>query len=165
MTSVISSPSNVTYLQDHMFVAEILESDFVNWVAQRPLNMETVRRYTEAQRALIQARGHPIILGDFVFSNFMGKNYILDGQHRVAMLRQLRDEGINLNNTKVSVQIIDCITLNDINTLYVMANERYTVNGNISSSGVVYTTSTSAQEVVDRLKLRFNNFNIQENEH
>jgi hypothetical protein len=123
--------------------------------------METVRRYKEAQLALIQARGHPIILGDFVFANFMGKNYILDGQHRMAMLGQLRDEGVNFANTKVSVQIIDCVTLSDINSLYVMANERYTVNGNISSQGTVYTTSTSAQAVVEQLKLRFNNFNTQ----
>ena len=157
---------STTHLQEHMLVTDVLDSEFKNWDAQRPLNMETVRRYKEAQRLLIQSRGYPIILGDFIFANLMGNNYILDGQHRMEMLRQLRAEGINFDTTKLSVQIIDCKTLNEINTLYVMANERYIVNGNINAQGVVYTTSTSAQEVVDRLKQRFNNFATQkENEH
>jgi hypothetical protein len=118
-----------------------------------------VERYKRNQLAIIQERGHPVILGDFVCARLYNKLYLIDGHHRFEMLRQLRN--IIDKNSLVQIQIFECKDDKEVNRLYEMANDRYTVNGNINEEGNVYDQGDKALQVVEQLKLHFNNFKFQ----
>ena len=141
-----------------MTVDALLQKQCPQWGAQRPVNIDIVEKYKDEQRRLCDKFKNPIIIGDIIFCNLNGVEYLLDGQHRMEMIRSLRAEGMDFSNTTVSVQTFVANTKGDVDSLYLVANTRYTNNGNIDGLGNIYHTSTTAQQVIDRLKLQFNNF-------
>jgi hypothetical protein len=145
----------------HITVTELLNLDCKKWHLQRTINHEVVERYKQHQLAIIKERGHPVILGDFVFAQFPNELFLLDGHHRFEMLRQLLNNKINIGNTMVQVQIFECRTIQQANRLYEMANDRYSINGNINDQGTVHIRGDTAVAVVDRLRSQFNNFKNQ----
>lgn len=146
--------------RNHITVTELLKLECTKWHLQRTINHEVVERYKRNQLAMIQERGYPVILGDFIFAQFPDKLYLLDGHHRFEMLRQLLNR-VNIGNTLVQIQIFDCQTREQANRLYEMANDRYSINGNINDQGNVHIQGDKAVEVVEQLKSRFNNFTYQ----
>jgi hypothetical protein len=141
-----------------MTIDALLLKQCPQWGAQRPVNIDIVEKYKTEQRRLCDKFRNPIIIGDIIFCNLNGVEYLLDGQHRMEMIRSLRAEGMDFSNTTVSVQTFVVTTNEDVNLLYLVANTRYTNNGNIDGLGNIYQTSATAQEVIDRLKIHFNNF-------
>lgn len=73
-----------------------------------------------------------------VVVNYNRTSYLIDGQHRYEVMKQMIVEHVDMNNVHILIEVHDCgNNLEFANSLYYMANNRYNTNGTITNLGVV----------------------------
>ena len=151
--------TQLNYMQSQITGPKILTLNYSVWENQRPLNPNTVQNYKIQQLNMIRLFGKPIFTDDIILAEYQNRNYLVDGQHRLEMIKQLMTEGVVFES--VQIKIFECKTYEQITALYIMANTHYTINGNIDSNGNLHQNVNKTQTVIDRLRAQYNNFTNQ----
>ena len=153
---------NVVYISAQQFITEIYPS-IVPWHQQRVINMDHVKTLFLYQQNLLSKGLAPIVVGCFSTCIINNTRYLVDGQHRLEMLKLLYNDDANcLNNTIICIQEFQCVNMLEGESIYLLANNTYNVNSSICNNEVIPNLSLAtrdvANEVVDSLKSIFGMF-------
>lgn len=141
-------------------VFELFSIEICQYPNQRPLNRDWVNKLKSKQYDYINKYGNPIIVGSFSLIELNERCYMVDGQHRLELLKQLHIEGNNLLNCTINIINYKCCEITPeenfilANEIYFMLNNQYSNNGNIDSSGKVNNNEITNQ-VLDLVQDRF----------
>lgn len=103
-------------------MAGVLSSQFLNcadfitrgipiWPGQRVINPAWIRELKQQQQYQFIAKyQRPIFPGSIVIVQYNGASYIVDGQHRYQLMKELFAEGVNLSTSYLLLEIHDCTT-------------------------------------------------------
>lgn len=142
-------------------VHELFSIEIYQYPNQRPLNRDWVEKLRIIQNNYIKKYGCPIIVGAFSLIELNERCYMIDGQHRLELLKQLYSDNINLNNCNVNIINYKCCDDNSedrfnlANEIYEMVNSQYSNNGNIDSNGKVYNGTEVTNQVLNLIQKSF----------
>lgn len=131
-----------------LFTCDYLATNFYPiWPGQRIINPNWIKELKTQQYAFIQKYGRPIFPGSIIMIKYSDAYYIGDGQHRVQLIKELYDEGVNLKICDILLEIHDCASDYELaQSVYNMANSRYTVHAVITP-----TTNVNIQEAAKKV--------------
>ncbi len=134
-------------------VRELLALPIALWPGQRVLNTSWVQELKKQQLEFIKNFGAPIMPGSFIFVKYNNTHYLVDGQHRYQLLRELFVEEVDLNRTSVCLETYNCEgDLPKAQSIYAMVNARYYNNGTIDQSGATFENTLATNKVVSAVE-------------
>lgn len=136
-------------------VEELFGIDIYQYPNQRPLNKDWVNKLKLKQYEYIEKYGSPLIVGAFSIVEVNTRPYMIDGQHRLQLLREMYDEGIDLSNCIINIINYKCHEFSLANDIYFMLNNQYASNGNIDSEGRVYGSNEVSKQLIILVQDRF----------
>ena len=134
-------------------VLEFISWPISLWPGQRVLNNSWVQELKELQQTYIKTYNVPIVPGSFVMVYFNTQWYLIDGQHRLQLLKELYKEGVDFMGVNVIVETYDCgVNLEMAQSIYSMVNARYYNNGSLDETGVPFDNTQNANKVVEAIQ-------------
>lgn len=117
---------------------DILTYELVPWIGQRGLNMDWVSELKKQQYYYIStSKSNVIIPGSIIVIQYNNIMYLVDGQHRYELIKQMLDEGINMDETYITLEVYTCASDSDqAYAIFNMVNSRYGANGIIVDDSV-----------------------------
>lgn len=137
---------------------KILIGELLRWPLgriddQRSINSEWVARLKRIQYEYRNKFGVFCFPGSIILGEYNNNWYLVDGQHRMQVLKEISYERPEINNYYITIEMYQCgDNLNLLRSIYAMANDRYITNGAINKEGTVYTNNDCASQVVKWLQ-------------
>lgn len=117
---------------------DIFSFNLIPWIGQRGLNMDWVSELKKQQYCYIStSKSNVIIPGSFVIISYNNTMYLVDGQHRYELIKQMMQDGINLDNTYITLEVYSCASESgQAYAIFNMVNSRYGANGIVVDDSV-----------------------------
>lgn len=118
---IVTSKSYVNMIGIHVVI------EYQSATIQRLLNEDYINELLEDQRAEFHRNRQFSILQSITCGDLNGKRYVLDGQHRVAVFKQLRDEHYPMHQC-VPVVIYNTASMDEMIEYYRRINRNNPIN-------------------------------------
>lgn len=135
--------------------------DFLCWnlhkmVDQRLVNTDWVIKLKQKQYQHRITFGSFVFPGSIVIAEYCGQWYLVDGQHRSQMLKEIAHESPDVKAANINVERYLCgNNLPLLQSIYAMANDRYIFNGTLNAEGKIFATNDVAQIIVRWLQNKY----------
>lgn len=137
-------------------VGQLLEVRLQDWASQRVINLAWVTSLYNEQLRYFHKRGKYLFVGSLTFVRLRGGLYIVDGQHRLEMIKRMAGDALDkakFLGTEINVQIYDVDSHDEGNEIYSMANRKYNSNGNFDENGDVVPLANDMEYSIIRKKI------------